>query len=90
MDIQKIIDNADNETLAKWWCELNKWEWPEVFGEEEKQPVPISRPTPKRDSIMEKITQKITFKECLRYWNKDTLPGVEFDEWWNAYPQARK
>ena len=25
---KKIINEQDHRMLAKWWCELNRWEWP--------------------------------------------------------------
>lgn len=74
----KEIEGISKEVLAQWWCQLNSHGWPEALGE----PEPRDAPEPRRRTIlMNKIMETIGFKECLREWNKETLPGEAFDNW---------
>ncbi len=77
-EIEAIVRGADNATLAKWWCELNRWEWPTELGE----PEPQGTQNPKRSKIMNDIVDRVGIKECLREWNRERLPGEALDEWW--------
>lgn len=76
-----ILDEADTETLANWWCMLNRYEWPEELPNPEKaEYIPGGR----RGRLMDHIQGRIGIKECLRSWNKDSKPGVVFDKWWES------
>ena len=83
MDIEKIkekLDKAEAKQLAQWWCLLNRWRWPTEFGIPEDKNA--KRPN-KRSQIMNIIENSIGMKECLREWNIDSMPGKEFDIWWD-------
>ena len=81
----KAVYQASNKTLAEWWCLLNNWEWPESgLGEPDPIPKPYRSDT-RRRSLMTAIEHRIGLKECLREWNKKSLPGYRFDEWWNDF-----
>jgi hypothetical protein len=77
-----LLEQQDNGTLAKWWCELNKWNWPEQIPDKED---PEDRKNNRRLEIMDWIKSRIGLKECLREWNRETLHGRYFDEWWAKY-----
>lgn len=78
-DVAKL-NSATNETLAQWWCELNNWGWPMIFADPEPAEY---KPDDRRGQIMHWIVAKISRKECLRYWNRETMPGEEFDRWYD-------
>ena len=76
-----VLEKQTNKELAKWWTQLNSFEWP------------FEMPTPeldkwvkdgRRGKIMNWIVEKITHKECLRYWNRKQYPNAEFDKWWDG------
>lgn len=79
------LDQATPKTLAEWWCELNRWGWPDALGEPESDEY---KPRSRRGQIMREIANRITHKECLREWNKTTLPGTAFDAWWDRNRSA--
>lgn len=80
LDDVTTLEAQTNETLAKWWCELNAWDWPEGLSDEEPK---TYSPNGRRGQIMNWISEKIGFKECLRHWNMETMPGVQFDDWFD-------
>lgn len=74
------LEAAPPAILAQWWCDLNRWRWPSDLADEEpKEHIPGGR----RTQIMNWINEKIGMKECLRYWNRETMPGAEFDRWYD-------
>ena len=75
------LNQADTATLAKWWCELNRFGWPDAFLEPE--PAKHVRHG-RRSEMMNWIMDKIGIKECLREWNVDTRPGQKFDDWFDG------
>ena len=32
--------------------------------------------------IMFRIENRVSKKECLRYWNKDRMTDADFEQWW--------
>ena len=75
---REILDSQNTETLAGWWSELNRFKWPEKLpNPEPKEYIQNGR----RSLIMAFIIEKIGMKECLRDWNKKSMPGLEFDLW---------
>jgi hypothetical protein len=67
---QAAIDAASHQTLAEWWCILNRWEWPaEGLGEPDPVAVPY-RPDRRRWQIMGAILRRIGLDACLREWNR--------------------
>lgn len=75
-----LLEQQDNRRLAKWWCELNRWNWPEQIPDEEG---PKDHKDDRRSAIMGWIKDRIGLKECLREWNREYLLGKYFDEWWS-------
>ena len=71
--VVEALEQADNKTLATWWCVLNRHQWPDALPKNDER----------RWDIMSWIMQHIGIKECLREWNKDDLPGEHFDNWYN-------
>lgn len=79
------IAQADTKTLARWWCLLNRFDWP-MDGLGAPEP-PEYTPGGRRGQIMGAIMDRIGPKECLREWNADSMPGEAFDQWWNNQRQ---
>ena len=77
-DLDALSQITDAEA-ATWWCALNRWEWPANLP----NPEPVSNgKNPRRSALMHAIHSRIGLKECLREWNKDGMPGKQFDVWW--------
>ena len=75
------LNQADAATLAKWWCELNRFRWPDAFVE----PVPVKCVRHiRRSEMMDWIVAKIGIKECLRALHVDSMPGQKFDDWFDG------
>jgi hypothetical protein len=79
-----LLEGIPREKYAEVWCKLNNGEPHELV-----QGWPANFDTMTRSAkqafiwpVMSEILNEIGYKECLREWNKDTLPGKEFDEWW--------
>jgi hypothetical protein len=70
-------------TLARWWCELNRGEWPEDFPFP-RPPEPFARGV--EWPHMAAISNAIGHKECLRAWNCVYLRMThnEFEAWWST------
>lgn len=78
------LEGVPENQLAAIWCRLNCHErddrikpwpanWDEMTGEARQKFI---------WPIMCEIMKKIGLKECLREWNKERMPGKEFDDWW--------
>lgn len=76
-----ILDQQNDLTLASWWSKLNSWGWPDELPNPEPRE---SKVNDRRDIIMGWIQNKIGFKECLRDWNKEAMPGKIFDSWYDG------
>ena len=82
-DDRMAIDAAPALMLAEWWCLLNKWGWPaDGLGEPDPMPDKDKATMTRRSAIMNEISGRIGMRECLREWNRDTMPGEQFDAWW--------
>lgn len=76
-----VLEKQSSSELAKWWTQLNTYEWPaEMPRPEPEKWVKNGR----RGIIMSWISEKITHKECLRYWNRERMSDSEFDEWYDG------
>lgn len=76
-----ILEQQTPLTLAAWWSLLNSWGWPDALPDPEPRE---SKPGGRRGKIMDWIQGKIGFKECLRDWNKESMPGENFDSWYDG------
>jgi len=86
-----LLEKQDITTLADWWGQLNRNEWPPEIPDPPGLIYPCRGPSVTRDhrwAIMCWIMDHISYKECLRHWNKETLPGKKFDEWWESDMKA--
>lgn len=88
-----IIEAQDRETLAKWSCALNRWEWPaELPNEETKeqyQSFMLSFGGPgvgrsRRAELMAYIARFTTAYLISREWNKDNMTPEEFEDFWRG------
>ena len=74
-----ILAVQDEQTLAQWYCMMNRWEWPKSLPDEEpREYIKNGR----RSMIMWVIESVIGDKACLREHNKENLPGAEFELWY--------
>ena len=73
------LSQQDAPTLAKWWCSLNSWSWPDELA---KPADPDVRLDSRRSRIMRWIEEAIGMRECLREWNRDTMQAEEFNDFW--------
>lgn len=79
---EKAIAGQPDEALAIWWCQLNRFDWPDGLPD----PIVGRKSSRRRGQIMKKIMNTIGHKACLREWNKDSMTPEEFEEW---YPGPR-
>ena len=77
-----LVLEAQNETtLAKWWCELNRWCWPAALPDAEARPE-RNEGFERRAQIMQWIERLVGTKVCLRAWNAG-MGDAEFEQMWN-------
>jgi len=82
-----ILADIPAERLPEVWCALNKFE-----------PHPLVQPWPanwKEMTVtakynflgpwMSAILRAVGLRECLREWNRESMPGEVFDHWWHAH-----
>lgn len=80
-DDKKVLQEQDNDTLAEWWCTLNRWDWPEglpdpMTGEERRKDYdPANRAT----RMMHWIEERVGHKKVSRWWNKDNMTDEQHD-----------
>jgi hypothetical protein len=63
---RKALKKQSKQTLAKWWCTLNRWQWPLGLPD----PIPAGIEKPRRMEIMNWITDKLGMRAVLAEWNK--------------------
>ena len=73
-----VIVRQDTKTLAKWWCELNVYDWPKQLPDLEFNSNHITGRRAKE--IMDYIKGRITEKECLREWNSSRTSKEDFKD----------
>jgi hypothetical protein len=93
-DDKKVLQEQDNDTLAEWWCTLNRWDWPEglpdPMTEEERTDYDLKTISAEefysqRDSrIMKWISDRIGEKKISRCWNKDSMDDEQFELFWRG------
>ena len=76
---RKVLATQSDSTLANWWSILNRHEWPDGLPNPETSKASVQG---RRWEIMCLISDRIGLKECLRDWNKERLPGNDFDDWY--------
>lgn len=77
---RKILDKQDDQTLAEWYCQLNRWRWPKELPDEEPPRVFGRERNDGRDirwSVMEYIEARVGKILISRTWNKD-MTDAEF------------
>jgi hypothetical protein len=80
------LNEYDTQILARWWNELNSWNWPEDMPgkpdnfEKKKSTSMVIR-------YMNDIQEVIGIKECYRYYHINICGDFEndFEKWWNKY-----
>ncbi len=58
------LKGVTDETLAKWWCMLNRWGWPRRLHGHSADTTPQER-----WAVMNWIVKRIGKIECLKEWN---------------------
>jgi len=75
------LENKSLETLAEWWCTLNRWEWPNEIQNPEEVPKNYADGTPRRAALMNKIDEAVPHKLLSYTWNKKRMSVEEHDKW---------
>jgi hypothetical protein len=81
----KALEPQTTQTLAEWWCLLNRWGWPTKLRNPEERELGEPIANTRRWEIMCWIADKIGEKECSREWNKDTMGDAEHEAWWRKH-----
>lgn len=76
----EALARQDDRTLAEWWCELNRWKWPEGLPDPESPDV-YSNAMDVRWSVMQEIAGRVEDRLISRVWNKD-MPDDVFESFW--------
>lgn len=77
---ESLLEGRDDETLAEWWCLLNRWGWPEEIPNPEGREVFDT--DSRRGGYMGIISEKIGHEKCNRHWNKDKMGDDEHAAWY--------
>ena len=77
---KEIILKTDSKTLAKWWCKLNRWQWPEAFPDPEPEAI-LYKQTYRRRKLMLLIIKIVGTKVIVREWNR-AMTDDQFDAFW--------
>lgn len=82
---RRAISGATPQILVRWWCLLNKYEWPrDGLG----MPDPVVKPwqpDTRRGDIMREIVAFVGMQACLREWNRESMSDAQFEEWWDSH-----
>jgi hypothetical protein len=78
-----ILSRQDEETLARWYCMLNSWDWPEEIPNVEPKPKLVGERTPRRDALMGYILGKVSQQSIMAHWNRAKMTEDEFNDWFN-------
>ena len=79
-DDHLVLAQQDMQTLAKWWCLLNSWEWPAELSD----PEPTTHvPGGRRGRLMDWIDNQIGHRQCSREWNRD-MTDEEHNDFWRG------
>ncbi len=83
---KQIIFETSSKTLAKWYCKLNRWEWPDGLPDPEIDTIPRVNST-RRDEIMVLIKAIIGAKAASRAWNS-AMTDDQFEEFWQDFAEG--
>ncbi len=78
---ESILRGQNTRTLARWWCILNRGEWPRKLPDPE---LPRTGATERIWAIMCWIDGEIGHKECLRQWSRGRMTDAEFEDFWRG------
>lgn len=84
----EFLDKQDTVTLAKWWCKLNSWEWPDGLPNKQASLHTFERGELEKwrgGLIMDYIEMKIGKKRCNREWNRESMSDTEHETFWAAH-----
>jgi hypothetical protein len=77
----KILGRQTPETLARWYCELNAWEWPKELPD----PEPKHFPSDRRGEIIQWIMWAAGAATSSREWNRSRFSRGMTDEEWQDF-----
>lgn len=72
-DDKAIIERSPAGLLAKCWCELNCFKWPEGFKDPETVEQRMVKGGARGWSIMAGISRKIGIDACLTMWRAEYI-----------------
>ena len=76
------------QTLAEWWCTLNRWEWPDGLPDPESPSEFHETSQSVRWAIQCWISKEIGERAISREWNKD-MPDDVFNDFWRKHSGDR-
>lgn len=81
----EALSMQGTETLAIWWCQLNRGGRPRELPNQEdvRTEKEVGLRNTRRWQAMVWIDKKIGIKECLRVWNAERMSREEFEMWWS-------
>jgi hypothetical protein len=82
-----LLRNTDSKTLAKWYCQLNKWEWPSELGKPESRNV---NGNPRRTDLMNAIQFIVGEKTISQAWNFPEMNCEQFEKWWKKHGRTQR
>ncbi len=78
---EAILSQQDMQTLARWWCTLNRWEWPEEIPDAEEPT--FSGADSRRWQIMQWIHEAVGHRVISHEWNS-RLSDEDFNDFWRG------
>lgn len=81
-----VLDDQDYPTLARWWCDLNRWNWPQGLPNPEAADWD---PTTRRFKILAWIDRRIPHRMISREWNNQ-MTDEEFNDFYSGVYQNDK
>ena len=95
-----VLEKQDDDTLAEWYCTLNRWGWPEglpdPMTEEERKNYDLKTISPEEfnaqrcTQIMAWIENRVGKRLTSWHWNKERMTEEEFDLWWRGNYEGDK
>lgn len=85
-ELLSAVQAADNGAKARIWCAFNRHDWPEELAAFKPADFDEMKPEARHKlawRLMCEASDAIGMRECLREWNRDSMPGEQFDEWYD-------